>query len=164
MRTAWSMGPLDAMHKLHTAEMNLLRKQARPIFHFHVKEQDKSTRVTVFAVRRWLCSQTCVAAWRCRHAIFPFKMPRNARRNASPHDEPKNREIFDEKRDTYVTRVCRKFLTRAARSERVALFSTYEHETPQGYRGRLLEYEDVVRFPEACVGSEKFAKYFEFSD
>jgi len=50
-------------------------------------------------------------------------------------------------------------MTGLRQSDRVALFSTYEHATPQGRRRRSLECARVVRFPEACVGSEKIAKY-----
>jgi len=44
------------------------------------------------------------------------------------------------------------------RSERVALFVTYEHATVHRRRGRLLVCADEVRFPEACVDSEKITK------
>ena len=45
-----------------------------------------------------------------------------------------------------------------AQSERVALFVTYGHATLQERRRRLLECANEVRFPVACVGSEKIVK------
>jgi len=48
---------------------------------------------------------------------------------------------------------------RFVRPECVALFITPERATAQGRRGRVQEYAHAVRFPEACVSSEKFAKY-----
>jgi len=47
---------------------------------------------------------------------------------------------------------------RMVQSERVALFITYRHATVQGHRGGLPECAYEVRFPGACVGSEKIVK------
>ena len=83
----------------------------------------------------------------------------NGWHNVYPHDEPKNFELFHEKRDAYVLRGRRKYRMIIQRNERVALFIAYERETAQGRRGRLLECAHIVCFPLACVGSEKIAKY-----
>jgi len=97
-----------------------------------------------------MAPESCIESLPGTATIFPFEMRGNALDNEYLHNESKNSEIFDEKRDTSVLQVRREARMRFGPSERVALFIADERETVQGCRGRLLEGVHVIRFPKGC--------------